>query len=114
MTSPGRFPKDSRETPDDLTVVQGLRATAQLAARRRDEDPAWGQLEDEIQLLLRQLGVDDSVPAGGIGTGTVDRAQLASSRSELLAALAALEREPSLDRARSTRVQLTTIRRAAD
>ena len=108
MAPSDRSPNDPGQGSEDLAIVQALRTTADLAARRRDDDPAWPQLETEIHALLGRLGIDGSVPPGSVGTGTIERAQLGPSRLDLLAALGALEREPTPDRARSALDQLAT------
>lgn len=114
MTSSERFPQASHDVPEDLTVVHALRTTAHLAARRREDDPVWRQLETEVTRTLRALGVDDQVPDGGIGTGTVDRAQLGPARAELYTSLSALERDPTIERARSALGHLDATGGTAD
>lgn len=110
MTPPERFPQASRDVPEDLTVVQALRATSGLAARRRDDDVVWRDLEDAVTDVLRGLGVDDHVPGGGIGTGAVDRAQLDPVRGELFTTLSTLERDPTTERARTALEVLARVR----
>ena len=112
MAPSDRLPQGSRDTPKDFTIVQALRATAQLAARRRDDDPVWHELETRASTIMRGLGIDEQAPPGSVGTGTFDRAQLeldGAARTQLFATLAALERDPTTDRARSALDHLAAI-----
>lgn len=112
MAPSDRLPQGSRDTPKDFTIVQALRATAQLAARRRQDDPVWDELATRTDGILTGLGIDDQAPPGSVGTGTFDRAQLeldGAARTQLFTTLAALERDPTTDRARSALGHLAAI-----